>query len=429
MFNDGLINVLFLLLSGGIIAYLGDIAGRKYSKSKKRLLGLRPKYASAIWAGMIGFLVSGFIYGLLSFVSSDFQDAVFRIQAIKKELAESSLQLQEIENTYSNLQSSYNDLEKNFGKLETDLNNSNSQIQDLTLVKEQLENEIINSSKQAEVLNAQIETLREQGLYLNEELSAKEKQVLNLKDEEKKLNNSISELSINLQQTENELFEKNKQLDDLQKDLLQVTAALNDAEFRASEGTLVLVKGQELKRLMLPGDLDPLLLGDFLRSSFQKMIFDTESLGVSFAFETAETLALRALDSKKSGNYFLRISALSNVFVGDAVKVVFEWVPSGVIFKEGEVLVERFFEDTALVQNNYLFLQSLITLVEEIATAKGIFPDVKTQKRVFYPTWKLTNRAEEMVGFENGALASIQITKDIYNFESMSKIEIIIQGK
>ena len=108
MFNDGLINVLFLLLSGGIIAYLGDIAGRKYSKSKKRLLGLRPKYASAIWAGMIGFLVSGFIYGLLSFVSSDFQDAVFRIQAIKKELAESSLQLQEIENTYSNLQSSYN---------------------------------------------------------------------------------------------------------------------------------------------------------------------------------------------------------------------------------------------------------------------------------------------------------------------------------
>jgi|GEM_PF-2742102 len=429
MFNDGLIKVLFLLLSGGIIAYLGDIAGRKYSKSKKRLLGLRPKYASAIWAGMIGFLVSAFIYGLLSFVSSDFQDAVFRIQAIKKELAESSVQLQQIESTYSNLQDSYNDLERNFGTLETDLNNSNSQIQDLTLVKEKLENEIINSSRQAETLNAQIETLREQGLYLNEELSVKEKQVLSLKDEEKKLNNSISELSINLQQTENELLEKNKQLDDLQKDLLQVTAALNDAEFRASEGTLVLVKGQELKRLMVPEDLDPLLLGDFLRSSFQKMIFDTESLGVSFAFETAETLSLRALDSKKSGNYFLRISVLSNVFVGDAVKVVFEWVPSGIIFTEGEILVERFFEDTTLVQNNYLFLQSLITLVEEIAKAKGIFPDVKTQKRVFYPTWKLTNRAEEMVGFENGALASIQITKDIYNFESMSKIEVIIQGK
>jgi len=429
MFNDGLIKVLFLLLSGGIIAYLGDIAGRKYSKSKKRLLGLRPKYASAIWAGMIGFLVSAFIYGLLSFVSSDFQDAVFRIQAIKKELAESSVQLQQIESTYSNLQDSYNDLERNFGTLETDLNNSNSQIQDLTLVKEKLENEIINSSRQAETLNAQIETLREQGLYLNEELSVKEKQVLSLKDEEKKLNNSISELSINLQQTENELLEKNKQLDDLQKDLLQVTAALNDAEFRASEGTLVLVKGQELKRLMVPEDLDPLLLGDFLRSSFQKMIFDTESLGVSFAFETAETLSLRALDSKKSGNYFLRISVLSNVFVGDAVKVVFEWVPSGIIFTEGEILVERFFEDTTLVENNYLFLQSLITLVEEIAKAKGIFPDVKTQKRVFYPTWKLTNRAEEMVGFENGALASIQITKDIYNFESMSKIEVIIQGK
>ena len=429
MFNDGLIKVLFLLLSGGIIAYLGDIAGRKYSKSKKRLLGLRPKYASAIWAGMIGFLVSAFIYGLLSFVSSDFQDAVFRIQAIKKELAESSVQLQQIESTYSNLQDSYNDLERNFGTLETDLNNSNSQIQDLTLVKEKLENEIINSSRQAETLNAQIETLREQGLYLNEELSVKEKQVLSLKDEEKKLNNSISELSINLQQTENELLEKNKQLDDLQKDLLQVTAALNDAEFRASEGTLVLVKGQELKRLMVPEDLDPLLLGDFLRSSFQKMIFDTESLGVSFAFETAETLSLRALDSKKSGNYFLRLSVLSNVFVGDAVKVVFEWVPSGIIFTEGEILVERFFEDTTLVQNNYLFLQSLITLVEEIAKAKGIFPDVKTQKRVFYPTWKLTNRAEEMVGFENGALASIQITKDIYNFESMSKIEVIIQGK
>ncbi|MBT01622.1 hypothetical protein CL643_00735 [bacterium] len=429
MFNDGLINVLFLLLSGGIIAYLGDIAGRRYSKSKKRLLGLRPKYASAIWAGMIGFLVSAFIYGLLSFVSSDFQDAVFRIQAIKKELAESSEQLQGIEDTYSDLQISYQDLEINFGKLEIDLDDSNNQIQDLTILKEQLEIEIMNSSKQAEVLNAQIQTLKEQGLYLNQELSEKENQVLTLKEEEKKLNDSISELSINLQKTENELLEKNNQLDDLQKDLLQLTAALNDAEVRASEGTLVLVKGQELKRLMVPADLDPLLLGDYLKSSFQKMISDIEGLGVSFAFETADTLAARALGSKKSGNYFLRTSVLSNVFVGDAVKVIFEWVPSGIIFKEGEVLAERFFEDTALVQNNYLFLQSLISLIEEIAESKGIFPDVKTQKRVFYPTWKLTNRAEEMVGFENGALASVRITKDIYNFESMSKIEIIIEGQ
>ena len=265
--------------------------------------------------------------------------------------------------------------------------------------------------------------------YLTGELELKESQVEDLKEEEKGLNKNISELTIELNKAQFDLHEKTDQLDILEEELLQVTAALNAAEVRASDGTLIFVKNQELKRLMIPEGLDSASIKSYLEESFEKLIEDSELLGVSFAFETSENLTLKAIQKKENGNHFLRIMSSSNVFVGDAIKVDFEWIPVHIVFQEGEVLLDRFFTETSIVENNYIFLESLIQAVEDIAKTKGIFPDVKTQKRVFFPSWKLTNRAEEMVDFKEGVLVSIRITKTLYNFESVSKIEVVLEGR
>ena len=429
MISDGLIKVLFLLLSGGILAYMGDLAGRRYSKTRKRLFGLRPKYASALWAGVIGIGVSAFIYGLLSFVSSDFQDAIFRIQNIKQELKDSSEKLKETEETYKSLEESYAFLNENVEFLQQNLKESNEQIENLFLQKTTLETEIAESSIAVESLNFQIKELTREREYLSGELALKENQVDSLKNEEKELNKNISELTIDLNKTQFDLQEKIDQLSVLEEELLQVTAALNAAEVRASEGTLIFVKSQELKRLMIPESLDSDSIKSYLEQSFQKLIEDSELLGVSFAFETSESLAFKAIQNKGNGNHFLRIMSSSNVFVGDAIKVDFEWIPVHVVFQEGEVLLDRFFTETSIVENNYIFLESLIQAVEDIAKTKGVFPDVKTQKRVFFPSWKLTNRAEEMTNFTEGVLVSIRITKTLYNFESVSKIEVVLEGR
>ena len=429
MISDGLVKVLFLLLSGGILAYMGDLAGRRYSKTRKRLFGLRPKYASALWAGVIGVGVSAFIYGLLSFVSSDFQDAIFRIQSIKKELQESSEKLIETEKTYKSLEDSYSVLRADMTSLEKQLKESNEQITDLFLQKKNLELEISESSAAVKDLNFQINELEEESGYLSAELKSRESQVSSLKDEERALNKNISELTAGLNKTQFDLQEKTEQLELLEKELLQVTAALNAAEVRASEGTLIFVKSQELKRLMIPEELDPGLIKNYLQENFKKLIEDVELLGASFAFETSESLAFDVIEQKEGGNQFLRITSSSNVFVGDAIKINFEWIPVHIVFEEGEILLDRFFKETSVVENNYIFLEDLIQSVEIIAKQRGILPDVKTQKRVFFPSWRLTNRAEDMTSFPNGVLVSVHITKTLYNFESMSKIEIVLEGR
>ena len=429
MINDGLLTVLFLLLSGGILAYMGDLAGRRYSKTRKRLFGLRPKYASALWAGVVGVGVSAFIYGLLSFVSSDFQDAIFRIQSIKKELQTSSEKLAETEKTYELLQDSYRFLDDNIKILTQQLNDSNKQVENLYLQKTNLELEIINYSETAKGLTIQIKELEEGRGQLIKDLESRENQVEILKEEENTLNENISDLTVTLNRTQLELEERNEQLALLKEDVLQVTAALNAAEVRASEGTLVFVKSQELKRFMIPENLDPAFIESYLKDSFKKLIEDTELLGVSFAFETEESLTSKAIAEKENGNYFLRIIANSNVFAGDAIKVDFNWVPVQEIFQEGEILLDRFFSDTSSLENNYLFLEDLLESIEDIAKKRGVFPDIKTQKRVFFPSWKLTNRAAEMAIFSEGVLVSVHIVKTVYNFESLSKIEITLEGK
>ncbi len=429
MINDGLLTVLFLLLSGGILAYMGDLAGRRYSKTRKRLFGLRPKYASALWAGVVGVGVSAFIYGLLSFVSSDFQDAIFRIQSIKKELQTSSAKLAETEKTYELLQDSYRFLDDNIKILTQQLNDSNKQVENLYLQKTNLELEIINYSETAKGLTIQIKELEEGRGQLIKDLESRENQVEILKEEESTLNENISDLTVTLNRTQLELEERNEQLALLKEDVLQVTAALNAAEVRASEGTLVFVKSQELKRFMIPENLDPAFIESYLKDSFKKLIEDTELLGVSFAFETEESLTSKAIAEKENGNYFLRIIANSNVFAGDAIKVDFNWVPVQEIFQEGEILLDRFFSDTSSLENNYLFLEDLLESIEDIAKKRGVFPDIKTQKRVFFPSWKLTNRAAEMAIFSEGVLVSVHIVKTVYNFESLSKIEITLEGK
>ncbi len=429
MINDGLLTVLFLLLSGGILAYMGDLAGRRYSKTRKRLFGLRPKYASALWAGVVGVGVSAFIYGLLSFVSSDFQDAIFRIQSIKKELQTSSEKLAETEKTYELLQDSYRFLDDNIKILTQQLNDSNKQVENLYLQKTNLELEIINYSETAKGLTIQIKELEEGRGQLIKDLESRENQVEILKEEESTLNENISDLTVTLNRTQLELEERNEQLALLKEDVLQVTAALNAAEVRASEGTLVFVKSQELKRFMIPENLDPAFIESYLKDSFKKLIEDTELLGVSFAFETEESLTSKAIAEKENGNYFLRIIANSNVFAGDAIKVDFNWVPVQEIFQEGEILLDRFFSDTSSLENNYLFLEDLLESIEDIAKKRGVFPDIKTQKRVFFPSWKLTNRAAEMAIFSEGVLVSVHIVKTVYNFESLSKIEITLEGK
>lgn len=93
----GLQLVFVLVLIGGVIAYFGDRIGMKVGRKRLTLWGLRPKHTSIIVTIVTGVLIAASTIGVMSLVSQDARDALFRLEDIKTALSTSMTQLKDLE--------------------------------------------------------------------------------------------------------------------------------------------------------------------------------------------------------------------------------------------------------------------------------------------------------------------------------------------
>ena len=82
----GLKFILLLILTGGIIAYVGDLLGRRVGRRRLTILGLRPKWTAIIITIISGILITLVTLAALSVVSENARDALFRMEKIKKQV-------------------------------------------------------------------------------------------------------------------------------------------------------------------------------------------------------------------------------------------------------------------------------------------------------------------------------------------------------
>ncbi len=61
----------------GLIAYLGDLVGRKVGKKRLTLFGLRPRYTSVIITVITGILIAAFSITLIFTAFSNVRTALF----------------------------------------------------------------------------------------------------------------------------------------------------------------------------------------------------------------------------------------------------------------------------------------------------------------------------------------------------------------
>ncbi|HHY47844.1 MAG TPA: DUF3084 domain-containing protein [Firmicutes bacterium] len=93
----GLTLVLALIVTGGLIAYVGDRIGRKVGRRRLTIFGLRPKYTSIIITIITGIMVSTTTLAVLSFVSNDVRTALFHMHEIQATLAMTQNDLRDAE--------------------------------------------------------------------------------------------------------------------------------------------------------------------------------------------------------------------------------------------------------------------------------------------------------------------------------------------
>jgi uncharacterized protein (DUF3084 family) len=174
---SGILLILILLLSSGVIAYLGDYVGRKVGKKKLTLFNLRPKYTSHLISIITGILIMFFTLLILSISSENVRTAIFGLERLKKQL--SSLQV-----AISIKSEELNNVTKRLFE----------NIKEKELIREDLEK-----------FKKELDRIKNEGEKLTKELEKLKKDKENLLKEKKSL-------QIDWESMQNELFELSKRI-------------------------------------------------------------------------------------------------------------------------------------------------------------------------------------------------------------------------
>ena len=86
---------------GGLIAYLGDVVGRKVGRKHMRLFGLRPKTTGLVVAVGSGVLVALVTVGAVGLLARSTVDNAFRANEINQEYQAAKLKLNSDEEEYA----------------------------------------------------------------------------------------------------------------------------------------------------------------------------------------------------------------------------------------------------------------------------------------------------------------------------------------
>lgn len=255
--------IAILIITGGVIAYIGDRIGMSIGRKRLSLFGLRPKYTSIVITIITGLLIAGATITVLVIVSADVRTALFRMTEIKAELAETKATLLQTQEEYRIVSAQieakaneYSELVDKYGVLTTEYDALSDEYQELMTDYTDLYERYNNLSSDYRNLSDSYAMLDKRFVDLNnhyDELSAAYDELLikynglsadynMLSAKYGKLREDYDSLTVELEKTVAERDRINADLVVTRADLLKITQELESAEEALQ--TLQLVKDE-----------------------------------------------------------------------------------------------------------------------------------------------------------------------------------------
>jgi len=320
MFGVSLIVV--IVITGGLIAFLGDRIGTRVGKKRMTLWGLRPRYTSIIITIVTGILIAGSTMGVLTIISYDVRTALFGMEALKTQTSQLSIAVEQ---------------------------------KNRELVKAR--SEIDKQNQEFAVTNARITAITRE----------------------------LQSLQANKQALEQRLNELNVAKADLQKDidrLNELTANLRKGIATVREGAIVLRAGEVLTVNVIQGggtaaDVERRLT-DYMNSANQRLRdrFQIQDPKLDLIFiPKAHAEEVIAFLAARPEEVVLRLLSAGNVVVGEPVIGQFEVFPNRLVFEKGTVVLSDRVEYSGDGKEAEQILAVFLRRVNEVAVQKGIIPD------------------------------------------------------
>jgi uncharacterized protein (DUF3084 family) len=333
--------ILIIAAISVVVSYVGDVLGMRIGKRRISLFGLRPRYTSTVITMLTGLAVALLTLFVAAYTSESVRAAFFGVKYLEREISQLTLDLHD-------RQDQLDDMEFRLSMANSDLTTTQGQLLSVSGDLREAALKLSQTQSQAEGLEKERLRLSDQVDGLNAEKVQMEKAVASLRSETAQLKRGLAEMKEGrviafqgelLSQTPIEKGASSSEVDEALSRLV-----------RTAEETLTL-KNRE-SGMMNIANIPPKVI-----------ITDGEREKIHDAIQIAKDRKL------------LRLTAPSNIVLGQIVNGVAEIFDSKLVFRKDAVLLT----DTVnggMSQNDAADL--LYTMLKQInpkAVALGVLPD------------------------------------------------------
>ena len=348
----GIMLIVVLVLTGGVIAFIGDRLGSKVGKKKLSLFGLRPRHTSILVTIITGILITTVTFGILAIASKDVRTALFGMNKLKAELNEKQSMLEEASGALVNVKNDLNTTKEEYAKSKKDLEETQEDLEIAQQAAELLRQEQVALQNRNQELWSDNQTLIEHNQSLaenNQFLLANNESLKADNLELEKTNNDLQEGIENIRERPiiyrvGELLASGviKKTDDpvkIQNDLNQI---------------IVLANSKIIDRLGTEGSKDGVWIYPI---EYQK--------------------AIDRLKQAK-GDTVIRLIVAANLVKGDPVLTELEMHPNRVVYQENEFVYQKIYNVPIDGSNSEMLISDFLRNVNMTAINNGILPNPLT---------------------------------------------------
>lgn len=348
----GIMLIVVLVLTGGVIAFIGDRLGSKVGKKKLSLFGLRPRHTSILVTIITGILITTVTFGILAIASKDVRTALFGMNKLKAELNEKQSMLEEASGALVNIKNDLNTTKEEYAKSKKDLEETQEDLEIAQQAAELLRQEQVALQNRNQELWSDNQTLIEHNQSL-----AENNQFLLANNESLKADN------LELEKTNN----------DLQEGIENIR-----------ERPIIYRVGELLASGVIKNTDDPVKiqndLNQIIALANSKIIDRLGTEGSKDGVWIYPIEYQKAMDRLKQakGDTVIRLIVAANLVKGDPVLTELEMHPNRVVYQENEFVYQKIYNVPIDGSNSEMLISDFLRNVNMTAINNGILPNPLT---------------------------------------------------
>lgn len=344
--------IVVLVLTGGVIAFIGDRLGSKVGKKKLSLFGLRPRHTSILVTIITGILITTVTFGILAIASKDVRTALFGMNKLKAELNEKQSMLEEASGALVNVKNNLNTTKEEYAKSKKDLEETQEDLEIAQQAAELLRQEQVALQNRNQELWSDNQTLIEHNQSL-----AENNQFLLANNESLKADN----------------LELEKTNSDLQEGIENIR-----------ERPIIYRVGELLASGVIKKTDDPVKiqndLNQIIALANSKIIDRLGTEGSKDGVWIYPIEYQKAMDRLKQakGDTVIRLIVAANLVKGDPVLTELEMHPNRVVYQENEFVYQKIYNVPIDGSNSEMLISDFLRNVNMTAINNGILPNPLT---------------------------------------------------